>query len=111
MRSAALPNAKIIFQVQAKQSMTESDWRAVENASIAVENAANLVTAPGLLLSNGQPAPVDAPAYRKFAQALLPAGRDCLKAARMRSKDAVSNCTDSLSQACDNCHNVYRDKR
>jgi cytochrome c556 len=53
---------------------------------------------------------VQAADYAKFAAALAPAGQQCLKAALIKSKDAIANCTDTLSQACDNCHKVYRDQ-
>ena len=55
------------------------------------------------------PVPVQNADFAKFAAALAPAGMDCLKASLKKSKDAISNCTDVLSQACDNCHKVYRD--
>lgn len=110
MRSVPLPNSDVIFGVQSKLPKNDMDWQNVENAAIAIEETANLILLPGRVLSNGKPVPVQAADFVKYAQALVPAGRDCLKAARMKSQDAVSNCTDSLSQACDNCHKVYRDK-
>ena len=75
----------------------------------AIEELENLIMIPGRIRSNGQPAPVQNADYAKFAAALAPAGRDCLKASLQKNQDAVTNCTDSLSQACDNCHKVYRD--
>ncbi len=110
MRSVALPNANIIFAIQEHPPKTDMDWQAVVNASVAIEELENLVMIPGRIRSNGQPAPVQAADYAKFAAALAPAGRDCLKASLQKSQDAVTNCTDSLSQACDNCHKVYRDQ-
>jgi cytochrome c556 len=86
------------------------DWQTVENAAIAIEETANLILLPGRMRSNGKPVPVQAADFVKYSQALVPAGRDCLKAAQMKSPDLVSYCTDGLSQACDNCHKVYRDK-
>jgi len=77
---------------------------------VAIEEGLNLIMIPGRIESNGQMAPVQDAQYGKFAAALAPAGRDCLKAALKKSKDAVANCTDSLTQACDNCHKVYRDQ-
>jgi hypothetical protein len=53
---------------------------------------------------------VQAADFVKYAQALAPAGRDCLKAAQKKNRDLVTYCTDGLSDACDNCHKVYRDK-
>jgi hypothetical protein len=111
MRGVAWPNANMLFGLQSHVPKNDMEWQVVEDASIAIEETANLIMLPGRVRSNGQPVPVGAADYVKFAKALVPAGRDCLKAARMKSTDAVSNCTDSLSQACDHCHNVYRDKR
>jgi hypothetical protein len=110
MRSVPLPSSDIIFGVQEKPPKDDMGWQIVENAGIAIEETANLIMIPGRLRSNGQPVPVKTADYAKYAAALIPAGRDCLKAAQMKNQDAVSNCTDGLSQACDNCHKVYRDK-
>jgi hypothetical protein len=109
MRAVALPNSNIILAIQEKPPTTDMEWQAVINASVAIEELENLIMIPGRIRSNGQPVPVQNPDYARFAAALAPAGRDCLKASLQKSKDAVTNCTDSLSQACDNCHKVYRD--
>jgi hypothetical protein len=109
MRGVLLPNANIIFSIQLKALNDGVDWQTVENAAVGIQQAANLILMAGRLRSNGQPVPVQAADYVKFANALVPAGRDCLKAAQKKSRDIVNDCTDSLSQACDNCHNVYRD--
>jgi cytochrome c556 len=109
MRAVALPNSDIIFAIQQKPPKTDMEWQAVVNAAVAIEELENLIMIPGRIRSNGQPAPVQNADYAKFAAALAPAGRDCLKASLQKNQDAVTNCTDSLSQACDNCHKVYRD--
>ncbi len=109
MRSMALPNSDIIFGVQGNLPKNDMEWQKVINAAVAIEELENLIMIPGRIRSNGQPVPVQNADYAKFASALAPAGRDCLKASLQKNKDAVSNCTDSLSQACDNCHKVYRD--
>ena len=64
---------------------------------------------PGRIRSNGQPVPVQAADYAKYRRG-AGAGRKGVPESRVeKNKDAVSNCTDRLSQACDNCHKVYRD--
>ena len=110
MRSVALPNSDIIFAIQSKPPKNDMEWQAVVNAAVAIEETYNLIMIPGRIRSNGQPVPVQAADYAKFAAALAPAGRDCLKAALVKNQDAVGNCTDTLSEACDNCHKVYRDQ-
>lgn len=109
MRSVPLPNSDIIFGVQSKPPKSDADWQAVENAAVAIEETTTLILEPGRLRSNGRPVPVQAADYIKYAQALVPAGAKCLKAAQMKNAEAVGDCTDLLSEACDNCHKVYRD--
>jgi hypothetical protein len=110
MRSVALPNADIIFGIQSKPPKTDMEWQAVVNAAVAIEETSNLILIPGRIRSNGQPVPVQAADFAKYAGALAPAGRECLKAALIKNQDAIGNCTDTLSQACDTCHKVYRDQ-
>jgi hypothetical protein len=110
MRSVALPNSNVILGLQDKPPKNDADWQAVVNAAVAIEEMSNLIMIPGRIRSNGQPAPVQTADYAKFAAALAPAGQQCLKAALIKSKDAIANCTDTLTQACDNCHKVYRDQ-
>jgi cytochrome c556 len=110
MRSVLYPNSTVIFGTQLKPSASDLEWRAVEKAALAIQEAASLILMPGRLRSSGQPVPVQAADYIQFAQALAPAGGKCLKAAQKKSLGALSNCTDLLSDACDNCHKVYRDK-
>lgn len=109
MRGVLLPNSNIIFAVQSKPPQTNTDWQAVVNAAIAIQGAASPIMTPGRMRSNGQPAPVQATDYARFASALGPAGKECQKAALARDIEAIGNCTDTLSEACDNCHKVYRD--
>jgi cytochrome c556 len=110
MRSVALPNSDIIFGIQSKPPKTDMEWQNVVNAAVAIEETSNLIMIPGRIRSNGQPVPVQAADYAKYAAALAPAGRECLKAALIKNQDAIGNCTDTLSGACDNCHKVYRDQ-
>jgi cytochrome c556 len=110
MRGIALPNSDLIFGLQEKPPKSDAEWQPVVNAAVAIEETYNLIMIPGRIRSNGQPVPVQAADYAKFAAALAPAGRECMKAALVKNQDAIGNCTDTLSQACDNCHKVYRDQ-
>jgi cytochrome c556 len=110
MHSILLPNSNVILGLQQNPPKDEAGWQNVVNASVAIEESYNMIMLPGRIESNGQPVPVENADYAKFAKALAPAGKDCLVAALKKSKDAVMNCTDSLTQACDNCHKVFRDQ-
>lgn len=111
MRSVPLPNSDIIFGVQSKVPADEKAWQTVENAAIAISESAALITMPGRVRSNGQPVPVQRADWVKYSQGLVAAGQACYKAAQSKSQDAVSNCTDQLSESCENCHKVYRDNQ
>ena len=111
MRSIPYPNSDIIFGVQSKAPADEKAWQTVENAAVAISETAALITMPGRVRSNGQPVPVQRADWIKYSQGLVTAGQACYKAAHSKSQDAVSNCTDQLSEACENCHKVYRDNQ
>jgi cytochrome c556 len=110
MRSVPLPNSDIIFEVQSKKPTNDMQWQSVEKAAIAIQETGNLILLPGRLRSNGQPVPVQAADFVQFAQSLVTAGGKCRKAAQAKDLGAIANCTDALSEACDNCHKVYRDR-
>ena len=110
MRSIALPNSNIIFDVQSKPPKDEMDWKEVENAAMAIAEFSSLVTMPGRLRENGQPVPVERGDWNKYARGLVTAGQACYKAAQSRKPDTVGDCTDQLSESCSNCHDVYRDR-
>ena len=85
-------------------------WPVVENAAVALAESADLLLKPGRLCSNGRPVPVDRADYRKFAQGLRAAGQAALKAAQSKNMDNMVEVSGTVSEACENCHAVYRDK-
>jgi hypothetical protein len=109
MRSIPYPNSNIIFDVQSKAPKDDDEWKTVENAAMAIAETAALITMPGRLREDGQPAPVTRADWVKFSQELVSAGQVCYKAARAKNVDAVGECTNQLSDSCSNCHDVYRD--
>jgi hypothetical protein len=87
-----------------------SGWPVVENAAIALAESADLLLKPGRLCSNGRPVPVDRADFRKFAQGLRAAGQAAYKAAQSKNMDNMVEVSGTVSEACENCHAVYRDK-
>ena len=110
MKGILLPTSDAIFAVQNEAPKTANGWEAIENDAIALAEAANLVTIRGRMCSSGLPVPVDRPDFIKFAQGLRDAAQVTLKAAQTKNQDKVSEATDVLTEACDNCHQVYREK-
>ena len=126
MRGILFPNSNILFDVQsidpddpppvaggagatATFSGIYSGWQVVENAAIALGEAANLITIPGRLCENGRPVPLGQANWAVFTEGLKDAADVMLVAARARDREAASDATNDVADACYFCHEVYRD--
>ena len=126
MRGILFPNSNILFDVQttdpdappaedsgagasSRFANIYTGWPVVENAAVALAEAAKLLMVPGRLCENGEPVPVDRADWLEYAQGLEQAGIKALAAAQSRSQEAVSEVTNDIAGACSNCHGVYRD--
>lgn len=85
-------------------------WQAVENASLAMYEAANVLLIPGRRCSNGKPAPIGNADWPKFVQGLRDASLIAYKAAQSKNQDKILDAADKLTTACANCHDKYREK-
>jgi mono/diheme cytochrome c family protein len=131
MKGILFPNSNIVFNVQTRDPGAQKGgyevgkadfslvdwgagiypgWELVDNSALALAEAAPLLLTPDRRCENGRRVPVDRPDWVKFTQELVEAGRAAYKASQTRSRDAVSDSTEQLSDACFNCHIVYRDK-
>ena len=127
MRGIMFPNSNVIFFAQDKNpadvkaagdpslatdplSGTFGGWAAIENSSLALTEAANLLTIPGRVCSNGLPVPVKNADWLKFVQGLREAGMTSYKAAQSKSNEKMLDAADVVTTACSNCHDRYRDK-
>jgi hypothetical protein len=126
MKAIMFPNSNIIFATQdvdpatVKQASDPSTavnplesayggWEAVANAGIALSEGANLLLIPGRTCSNGRPMPLNNPDWAKFVQELKAAGAAATKAALSRNQDNVIAAADTMTTACGNCHDKYRE--
>jgi hypothetical protein len=124
MRGILFPNSNIIFDAQDKDpgappaaadttanpyAGTYGGWEAVENASIALAEAANLAALPGRSCANGKPVPLNEPTYQKGLAALREVAMLSYKTAQEKKLDAFLDVADKLTLACATCHDVYRD--
>jgi hypothetical protein len=124
MRGMLFPNSNIIFDVQDTDpgapvttdnaanpyAGTYGGWERVENASMVLAEAANLITLPGRVCQNGKPVPLDNEIYQKGVQALRDVAAEAYKAAQAKNQDAFLDVSDKVTQACSTCHDVVRDK-
>jgi len=86
-------------------------WEIVDYAAVAIAESAPLLLTPGRRCENGRPVPVTDPDWIKYTVELADVGRMAYKASQTRKQDVVSDVTEAISNACLNCHQVYRDKR
>ena len=130
MRGIPFPNSNIIFDTQsldpaalkdkkpgdtgagasAQYNSVYGGWQAVENAALALQETANLITIPGRMCENGKPVPLNDEAFKKAAAGLVEAGKVAYKAAQSKNLDAMLEAGGTVTDACAACHEVYRDK-
>lgn len=84
-------------------------WTAVENSGIALAEAANLLIIPGRRCSNGKPAPIQSVDWQMWVQELRNAGMASYKAAQAKNQDAILEAAGAVSEACQHCHDKYRE--
>jgi cytochrome c553 len=85
-------------------------WEAVENSALALSESANLLTLPGRKCANGRPVPIGNADWGKFVQGLREAGEKAYKAAQSKDQDKILDAADTMTTACANCHEKYREK-
>jgi len=127
MRGTLYPASNVIFAAQedlSKQpkaadeatspnplTSTYGGWTAVENAGLAIAETSRLLVIPGRVCSNGKLAPVQRADWIKFTTGLRKAGLDAYAAAKKKDKDAIVDVSGTVSDACQACHDVYREKK
>ena len=126
MRAIQFPNSNILFDVQSTDpdsppEATEGGssasalfsgmykgWQKVEQAAIALAEVERLVMVPGRLCENGKPVPLEQEDFKKWAAALTTVGKATLEAAEAKDREKVSDLTNQLAGACEDCHIKYR---
>jgi hypothetical protein len=126
MRGVLFPNSNIIFNTQTSDPADPKNpfdvtvgnyahvytgWPVVELAAVALAESADLLLKPGRLCENGRPVPVAEADYKKFSEDLVTVGKAALKAAQSRNHEAMVKVAGDVSDACMNCHAVYRNRR
>jgi hypothetical protein len=128
MRGILFPSSNVLFDVQtqdpgarakgahpdatttsARYGDVYEPWQVVDAAAIALAEAAPLLLTPGRRCENGRPVPVDRADWQRYVQGLADVGREAYKASQTRNQATMSDVTNKVSDACANCHKVYRD--
>ena len=87
-----------------------SGWELVDYAAIALAESSPLLLTPGRRCENGKPVPVQNADWIAYTARLADAGRAAYRASQSRNRDAVSEVTNEIADACLQCHDAYRDK-
>ena len=85
-------------------------WQAVENSALALADAANLLLIPGRKCANGRDVPIGNADWPQLVQGLRDAGMEAYAAAKAKDQDKILDATGTLTTACANCHDKYREK-
>jgi len=130
MRGILFPSSNVLFDVQTKDpgagskgGVARADasttstrygdvyapWMVVDAAAISIAEIGPLLMQPGRRCENGKPVPVERADWKAYVQGVVEAGRAAYRASQTRSQEAVSDATNVISDACANCHRVYRD--
>jgi hypothetical protein len=127
MQGILFPNSNVFFAAQSDNpadvppakdpslatnplASTYGKWQAVQNSSLAMAEAANLLILPGRKCSNGVNVPIRNADWPKLVQGLRDAGMAGYKAAQTKNTDKILEAADTVATACSNCHEKYRDK-
>ena len=134
MRGIFFPNSNLIFTVQTHDpgakpetkvdATTQSKgfswvdwggsiyggWELVDNAAIALSDAAPLMLVPQRC-ENGRQAPVTEPDWIRYTEEMIEVSRKIYRASQQRNQELVSELTGDLSDACAACHGAYREVR
>jgi cytochrome c553 len=130
MRAVMFPNSNIIFTVQThdpaeKKKAANDDsgfnwsqwgndlytgWDIVDYAALALAESAPLMLTPGRSCQNGKPVPVNDPEWIRFTKQMAEVGRAAYRVSQTRNQEKVSDISGDLSDACLQCHTMYRDR-
>ncbi|MDA1094380.1 MAG: hypothetical protein O3A25_14070 [Acidobacteria bacterium] len=125
MRSILFPNSNILFDTQQRDpgappaeagtgtvsatfASIYTGWPQVETAAIALAESAQLIAMEGRLCQNGKPVPLGDAAFMQYTRDLVDVGRRAYEVAKTKNLEAMSEMTNEVAGACENCHAEYR---
>jgi len=127
MRAILFPNSNFLFDVQMTDPGSPPDpaeegdgtvsslfsgiytgWQVPQQAALALAEVESLIMNPDRMCQNGTPAPVGNEDYQKYAKQLTEVAKKIYAAAHEEDRDTVSDLTNALAGACEDCHAIYR---
>ena len=127
MRAVLFPNSNFLFDVQMTDPGSPPDasedgdgsvsslfsgiytgWLVPQQAALALAEIESLIMNPDRMCQNGTPAPVGNEDYQKYAKQLTEVAKQIYAAAHEEDREKVSDLTNALAGACEDCHAIYR---
>ena len=127
MRAVLFPNSNFLFDVQTTdpgkppEAGSEDDrsasslfsgiysgWKVPQQAALALAEVEPLIMNADRKCENGKPAPVGNEDFQKYAKQLTSVARQIYAAAHAEDQEKVSDLTNELAGACEDCHAIYR---
>ena len=127
MRAILFPNPNFLFDVQVTdpgsppEAGSEDDrsasslfsgiytgWKVPQQAALALAEVEPLIMNADRKCENGKDSPVDNEDYQKWARQLTDVAKQIYAAAHEEDREKVSDLTNALAGACEDCHAVYR---
>ena len=127
MRAILFPNSNFLFDVQTTdpgsppEAGSEDDrsasslfsgiytgWQVPQQAALALAEVEPLIMNADRKCENGKDAPVANEDYQKWARQLTDVAKQIYAAAHEEDREKVSDLTNALAGACEDCHAVYR---
>jgi len=102
MLGIVAPASDVIFKVPGEAPKDDKAWATVQNSSLILAEAGNLLMMPGRAKDNGE--------WMKDAKALVDAGSAAFKAANAKDAKALEDIGDKVEETCENCHTKYLPK-
>ncbi len=127
MRAILFPNSNFLFDVQTTdpgappEAGSEDDrsasslfsgiytgWQVPQQAALALAEVEPLIMNADRKCENGKPAPVGNEDFQKYAKQLTSVAKQIYAAAHEEDQEKVSDLTNELAGACEDCHAIYR---
>lgn len=127
MRAILFPNSNHLFDVQSMDpgDPPEADsgddrsasamfsgiytgWQVPQQAALALAEVEPLIMNADRKCENGRDSPVANEDYQKWARQLTDVAKQIYAASHEEDREKVSDLTNDLAAACEDCHAVYR---
>ena len=94
------PSSDALFYIESRTPKTDAEWTALEGQALMLAESANLLMMPGRARDQKQ--------WMADSKLMLDAGAAAVKAAKLKSVEAIAALSDQLYESCTTCHKHYR---